>query len=295
MRHDHDENFNLLDDDVQVASLPTNQAKLDAWLRSREREAAASESSQYQSEAIAAPQPAPSSAPVETVAQINDLLADLVLDTHGEPAGTETIEQLDDDELTEALAELEERDERTAAAYVPPSKSDGPKVTTPEGLARLRKQTAMIRDYIAKDNIKKAARTAERYQATIEANARIQASERQARADARRARGVVGRRTKRAAEITKKRIAALDDAIATKGGKFYVKLAKLGAQEYAQFRDALTEARRVYGDGASMDQIAAIWSTMTGTTKTKPQVQNRLDIVAKLEAKGGPWYPWRKS
>src|SRR4051812_9945618 len=109
MRHDHDENFNLLDDDVQVASLPTNQAELDAWLRSREREAAESEPSQEdQSEAIAAPQPAPSSAPVETVAEINDLLADLVLDTNGEAAGTETIEQLDDDELTEALAELEE-------------------------------------------------------------------------------------------------------------------------------------------------------------------------------------------
>ena len=40
MRHDHDENFNLLDDDVQAAPLPTNQAELDAWLRRRELEAA---------------------------------------------------------------------------------------------------------------------------------------------------------------------------------------------------------------------------------------------------------------
>jgi hypothetical protein len=227
-----------------------------------------------QAEAIVVTRPLPSNAPVE-------------------PSDT-----LTDDEL-EVVAELEAKEQRVAVVYIepaPPSKFDGPKVTTPEGsLARLRKQTDMLRRHMDERERKKDAAKDHWSRLHDEAKARIDAPKRKAKADARAARDVARKRDERACQITPKRTAALEAANENEGGKFYVKLAKLGAQEYAQFREALTEARRVHGAGVSMSRIAAIWSAMTGVKKTKPMVQNRLEVVDKLEAKGMPWYRWRES
>jgi hypothetical protein len=246
-------------------------------------------------EAINAPQPSPGNEPAAPADnQVDDLLADLVL----APADNQ-IDDLTADELDEVVAGLDEPDQQAAVVYVepaPPSKFDGlQKVTTPEGLAVLRERERQIAAYI-----ERRKRSGAYWRKLFnEATDRIYADVDEAKKiDARRAREADRKQKERAPsanQITAKRIEALDKAIANHGGDHrLVKLRKLGAQAYANFREALTEARRVHGPKASLTKIKAIYKTMFGDEMSKDQCRNRLDVVGELEAKGGPWYRWRE-
>ncbi|MCK1520924.1 hypothetical protein [Bradyrhizobium sp. 17] len=125
------------------------------------------------------------------------------------------------------------------------------------------------------------------------ARARIHAAERQAKADARRARDVERKRLGRAAEITDKRMAALDRACAKHRGNHSLVKLRGRAEELAQFREALTEAHRRHAPRASLTQIAAVYSAMFGADAEKKQAENLLNIVKELEAPRGAWHRWR--
>jgi hypothetical protein len=263
MRHDHDENFNLLDDDVQAAPLPTNQAELDAWIRRQELEAAASQPQADHPEAVAAPQPLPGNAPVEAD-DINDLLADLVLD----PASI----QIDDE-----LAPSQDESEAVAAPKPSPGSDlvyrryaqypDADNLTDDEPADKLerkrRKDAARAKEY----------RDRKRSQRDVDVEKEIE------RLDAIPT-PPIGRDAR---ESYDKRLAALVGAAHARDAR----------QSLVQIRGSEEEITTAWVTRTSFDGMKASISKIAKGypgRMTKSRMQRLLIIVGQLEQPGGPWH-----
>lgn len=211
------------------------------------------------------------------------------LQTTTDQAPDQSLDVADDIAAVEAL---EAKEALLEQLYDDPSQQTH-KVTDPVLLQRRRDLYFMIKGWEQCRDTKQRLKQREWNQLFDAASARIHATEREAKADARRARDTQQKQVKRAGEITDKRIAALDRACAKHRSNHFLVNMTGRSIGLAEFREALTEARRQHGPKASLVEIAATYTALSGKPMTKDQARRQLEDVQELEAPKGAWYRWR--